>query len=98
MPPQLIDAIVSLLPGARVVVRGEAVEYLDYDAPPLDDAAIAAELERLRTRHQILSEIQMLEAQQTPRRMREAALGTDGGWLATLDQEINALRDRLAVL
>lgn len=36
-----------------------------------------------------------LEAQQTPRRMREAALGIDNGWLAALDAEIAQLRAQL---
>ncbi|MDB4312229.1 hypothetical protein N9937_02240, partial [bacterium] len=36
-----------------------------------------------------------LEAQVTPRRMREAVLGTDAGWLATKEAEIAALRAML---
>jgi len=41
------------------------------------------------------AEILALEALQTPRRLREAALGTDGGWLADLDAKIAALRASL---
>lgn len=37
-------------------------------------------------------QIKMLEAKQTPRRMREAALGTDGGWLSNLNAQITTLR------
>ena len=36
-----------------------------------------------------------LELQVTPRRMREAALGIDGGWLAGVDAQISALRSKL---
>lgn len=39
-----------------------------------------------------MSGLHALEAQQTPRRVREAALGTDGGWLKALDAKIAALR------
>ena len=36
-----------------------------------------------------------LEAQQTPRRIREAVLGVDGGWLAGIEAQIEALRSQL---
>lgn len=39
-------------------------------------------------------EISRLEMQQTPRRLREAALGKDGGWLAALDVQISQLREK----
>jgi hypothetical protein len=40
-------------------------------------------------------QIAALEATVTPRRAREAALGTDGGWLKALDAQIAALRAKL---
>ncbi len=43
----------------------------------------------------ILSQIDELEAGVTPRRMREAALGNDNGWLADLDKQIGKLRVQL---
>ncbi len=43
----------------------------------------------------IKEEIFMLEDQQTPRRIREAALGVDGGWLANINDQIEALRIEL---
>lgn len=39
--------------------------------------------------------IEALEEQQTQRRIREAANGTDSGWLKTLDTKILALRAQL---
>lgn len=42
-----------------------------------------------------LAEIQRLEAEIDARRMREAVLGTDGGWLATQDALIAAERAKL---
>lgn len=43
----------------------------------------------------ILSQIAATEATITPRRVREAVLGTDGGWLHAADAEIAALRKGL---
>lgn len=43
----------------------------------------------------ILSQIAEAEATISPRRLREAALGTDGGWLKAKDAEITALRNLL---
>lgn len=43
----------------------------------------------------ILSQIATLEASVTNRRMREAALGTDNGWLKGVDAQITALRDAM---
>lgn len=42
-----------------------------------------------------LSKIAELEAMITPRRLREAVLGTDGGWLETIDAKIATLRAKL---
>ena len=36
-----------------------------------------------------------IENQQTPRRIREAALGIDEGWLAALEVQIVTLREQL---
>lgn len=43
----------------------------------------------------IKSEIAALEAEITPRRTREAILGTDNGWLADQEAAIAALRAQL---
>lgn len=40
----------------------------------------------------IKAKIVALEMMQTPRRMREAALGIDNGWLADIDAQIAMLR------
>lgn len=44
----------------------------------------------------ILAQIKSLEAQQTPRRIREAVLAVDGGWLADLNTQIADLRAQLS--
>ena len=43
----------------------------------------------------ILAQIDALEVQQTSRRIREALLGTDSGWLANLNSQIQSLRAQL---
>jgi hypothetical protein len=43
----------------------------------------------------IKKQIAELEAQQTPRRIRDAVLGVDNGWLANLEAQIAALRMQL---
>ena len=50
----------------------------------------------LKERGHLLQEIATLEAQQTPRRIREAALHKDGKvWLESLNTRINNLRKKL---
>ena len=43
----------------------------------------------------ILSQIAALEATVTPRRLREAILAVDKGWLASIDASIDGLRKQL---
>lgn len=44
---------------------------------------------------QVLAQIASLEATITQRRVREAVLGTDNGWLANVEAQIGALRQQL---
>ena len=43
----------------------------------------------------ILSQIRTIEATITPRRIREAILGTDAGWLSAHEAEISTLRAQI---
>ena len=43
-----INAILSLSPGAEVVVRGEEVEWINPSTAPVTEAEIATELARLQ--------------------------------------------------
>ena len=43
-----IDAILSLSPGAEVVVRGDVVEWIKPTTAPVTEAQIATELARLQ--------------------------------------------------
>lgn len=47
------------------------------------------------TKQLILSGIADLEATVTDRRIREAVLGVDGGWLKSLNDQVAALRKQL---
>jgi hypothetical protein len=44
----------------------------------------------------IISQIAALESTVTPRRIREAVLGSDSGWLANINNQIAILRGNLS--
>jgi len=48
MPPRKIDAILSLVPNAEVVIRGDEVEWHNPTKSPVTDVQIDAELIRLQ--------------------------------------------------
>ena len=58
-------------------------------------AAAFPSRERELQRRDTIAQIAALESQQTARRVREAALGIDGGWLQKLESQISALRAAL---
>ena len=58
-------------------------------------AAKAAAWEVESTKRNALVEISRLESQITPRRTREAILGTDGGWFANQESLIVIERNKL---
>lgn len=68
---------------------------------PLTDAGYVAFLESFTTQvigtlNEMLEiQIQIVEETITQRRMREAALGTDAGWLAAREASIEAFRARM---
>ena len=61
-----------------------------------DAAKLQAEQNKPSAHDLIRLQIIALESQQTPRRVREAALGLDNGWLKNLESEIAALRSQLS--
>lgn len=58
-------------------------------------AALQAALAAVQIKDDIYLQILELEAQITPRRLREAILNADGGWLQTINTQIAALRASL---
>lgn len=59
------EAIKSLVPDAKVAVRGEEVEWLEQPASKPTDTEIAAEVERLEKEHE-RNEYQRLRASEYP--------------------------------
>lgn len=76
--------------------RGQPVRITELEALP--DPAWFTEEPPVSEREALLAQIVDMEAQQTPRRVREAALGIDGGWLADLEAQIATLRAQLNAL
>lgn len=72
---------------APVKIKGVLSQAWEVVESPLTGAERAA----IVAREQIVG----LEATVTPRRIREAVLGIDGGWLAGVDAQIAALRGQL---
>lgn len=75
---------------------GEEIQHVDLDAGEItareaEETAFAALLDNA----EILAQIQAIEATITPRRIREAILGTDAGWLEDQEDAIVVLRAQL---
>ncbi|TXH90357.1 MAG: hypothetical protein E6Q78_05300 [Rhodoferax sp.] len=63
-------------------MTGEVTEHPDADPTPVAPPTLK-------------EQIAILEASVTPRRLREAAIGIDNGWLASVDGQITALRGQI---
>lgn len=74
---------------------GEQHLITEIGVVPPDDA-LTEKPDNPNSEVSVLQQILALESQQTPRRIREAVLGVDGGWLANLDAQIAALRAQLS--
>lgn len=62
------------------------------------DMPVAVEPQGPSPMELISAQIRVLESQQTDRRIREAVLGIDGGWLTNLNAQIEELRAALREL
>ncbi len=87
-----INAILSLVPGAEVVVRGEEVEWHNPSVAPVTDAEINAELSRLQAIY-VANEYQRKRAAEYPSIVNQLDTlfheGVDG-WKET----IQAVKDK----
>lgn len=71
-------------------------EFLSVDiATPQQLSAAFTGYASAASEQSIQDQIIFLEGTQTPRRIREAANGTDNGWMKGLDAQIEALREQL---
>lgn len=75
------------------LVNGELVD-LTPEEEAQREADYLAEQAHIEA-NRVLNEIIALEATITPRRTREAILGTDNGWLADIELKIQELRGKL---
>ena len=71
-----------------------SVQCTDEEAEQLRQALLPKPTQADLIRQQIVE----LEVKQSDRRIREAVLGIDGGWLANLNGQIESLRAQLQVL
>lgn len=65
MKPTLIDAALSLVPGAQVTYDSTDITWHDYAEPPVTEAEVNAELQRLLTEYES-KEYQRLRAPEYP--------------------------------
>lgn len=77
----------------KKMVNGELVDMTPEEIAT--QQAMEAEWEGQRGLVQIVEQIQELELLETPRRISEAILGIDNGWLAANRTQIAALRELL---
>ena len=78
-------------------IESTEFEYLLPDSCVMITDTEADELQRPPTKT-LRDQIVELESLQTDRRIREAVLGIDNGWLANLNNQIEALRSRLRMM
>lgn len=88
-----INAIRYAFPAAEVSISGDSITWHNQEAP--SDAEIAQAITDYATRKAVLDQINLLESAITIRRLREGALGIDGGWLAGQETLIAAEREKL---
>ena len=80
---ELRDALLAEEAQGGIIVFSDDGIPVAIDPPPLTGDEL------------IKRQIVVLESQQTPRRIREAALGIDNGWLAGIEAQIVVLRAQL---
>lgn len=80
------DEHAALMAGQAI---GKAIQANDQGLPVLVDAPAPSAADQIRT------SILVLEESVTHRRMREAILGIDNGWLLDVNSQIAALRAQL---
>lgn len=85
----------------EALVSANNEELLKYGDQPMTEEEIAERQAEEKSytdeqpRLNILAEIAKIEALQTPRRLRAAALGRDAGYLSDLENQIEKLRNQL---
>lgn len=96
----IVKAIKQLRPGAAFLLNGDSLSglvWLDGSTQPPSENEVVAKATEINEYEArvlpILASIAEIEMQISPRRLREAVFGIDGGWLAEREAEIAALRE-----
>jgi hypothetical protein len=89
-----IDAILSLVPGAEVVVRGEEVEWHKPSVAPVTDAEIAAEITRLQVEYDAKEYSRKRAPEYPPIGDQLDALFKAGAFPADMAAKIQAVKDK----
>lgn len=70
-------------------------ELFDHAPTDAELGAVFSDYSTVKSAQSTKQQIALLESRMTFRRLREAVLGTDNGWLKNLDSQIASLRDQL---
>jgi hypothetical protein len=89
-----INAILSLVPGAEVVVRGEEVEWHNPSVAPVTDAEIAAEVTRLQAKYDAKEYARKRAPEYPPIGDQLDALFKAGAFPADMAAKIQAVKDK----
>lgn len=76
----------KMVNGEKIFLTDEEIAFREKES---------AEWEAGKAKRDIKRQMQILEASVTQRRLREATLDLDNGWLASLNAQINELRKQL---
>ena len=89
-----IDAILSLVPKAEVVVRGEEVEWHNPSVAPVTDAEINAEVTRLQVEYDAKEYSRKRAPEYPPIGDQLDALFKAGAFPADMAAKIQAVKDK----
>lgn len=81
----------------HVIDSAEFAYLLPADCVPITDAEAGVIIAQQITPITLEQQISQLEATVTPRRLREAVLGIDRGWLVVINAQIEALHLQVEV-
>ncbi len=90
-----LDGAVVQVPITTAVKTVNGIHYLLTDEEKAEAKARKDAWDAESTKRNALAEIARLESEITPRRTREAILGTDNGWLANQESLIATERNKL---
>lgn len=96
-PTPIYDELSQVVQEAQPVVTNKGWYEQTWSVIDLDPTVVAIK-QKEKARQAILSEIQQLESFVTQRRLREAVLGLDNGWLSNQNTQIDNLRIQLQAL